>query len=326
MRLRVLGTALIGTLLASPVVADEDASPEVPDGYVPQELSLLTEAQRQVLQEVRDRIEVAALRSDEAFLEEVRSALEEYPALADPIAGHAMEMKPSLAPDIMRVLDGPPRDPDLDRRPAPWERPWEGAVPERDDTAADEIERPEPTEARRPPRQATPPEERPFSLGIGYAYQRASSNERFGSGSTRYRINDVAVDFQYAFNDNVSLGVTYLESDSVDRRTEDQGFTEVDGKWQSADLSLRLGSNMRTTGLGGFMGFGLHYDRLDEAGEDRRSGRGFHVLVGAGYSWRPVELRLEAMGRSLSSDLAPEEYNGSRSSAVRLTGSVRVRF
>lgn len=327
----LVAMALAGALAAPvPAVADEEG--DIPDGLVPEEETVLTDAQREKLREVRQEIEVAALRSDDAFLDEVQSLFEEYPALADPIAGHAMEMKPSLTPGIIQILEGT-REPSAQPPPtsAPWERPWEGAVPD-PDRSAGEAERPDrPAERRFERREPDPPErERALSIGVGYVYGRASTSERFGSRSVRYRLEDTAIDLQYAFTDHVALGVTYFESDSVEARTNGEGgYETLDGQWRSTDVSLRLGSNLRTSGLFGYMGFGLHRDELNVEGEDRVSGRGFHAIAGAGYAWGALETRLEAQGRSLSSDFARDagdDFNGTRSGSVRLAGSVRLRF
>jgi|GEM_PF-5875084 len=308
-------------------VADEPDSTPAP-GSAAADLQLLTEHQREVLDDALTRVEEAALRDDDAFLDEVSELLSTYPRLADPIARHAMEMRPSLMPGIMRILDGEAEPSPEPARPTE-DRPswWQGGLP----GAGGEDETPEQAEEAESVRLAEraeptpPPPQRNWSIGAGYGYQHLSVRERFGDDSTRLRAHGPVIDIQYAVSDHASVGIAHLHSEQLS--TSGSLYADPEPKrWSATDLTVRFGRDFRETGPRAYMGAGLHYERLEREDGDNLTGTGFHLLGGGGYAWERVELRLEASARSVDRDLVPDEYRGSRSSSLLAAATVRARF
>ncbi len=326
---------LIGAMCAvgAKALAEEPDSPET--ATAPSSQALLTEHQRAKLSELQERIEEAALRSDEAFLEEFGQIIEEFPRLADPLARHAMEMRPALMPGIARVLEGddaPTRSP-AEETPAvdvdpPPDRPlwWQGGLPQPEGERQHE---PEQTTriAERTVEADDPPTQRRWTLGVGYAYQQITINQRFRSDAYRLRAHGPLIDAQYAINEHTSIGLSYFQADDARKRTEADGSHTVDGsRWSGADVTLRFGREFLEPGPRAYMGVGLHHERLELPEQDNRSGSGFHLLGGGGYAWDRIELRLELSARSLSSDFVPDELGNTRSSSIQLAGTVHTRF
>ncbi|MBK5944146.1 MAG: hypothetical protein LLP51_00290 [Halorhodospira halophila] len=309
----------------------EDAEAPAPHGSASADPGLLTEHQRSILDDALTRIEEAALRDDEAFLDELDELLSTYPRLADPIARHAMEMRPALMPGIMRILeqaDGP-EPPDTTRETPPTDRPawWQGGIPgaTHDETEEERAEEAETIRVAERAEEQAPPPRRNWSVGVGYGYHHLSVEERYGDDSTRLRAHGPVLDIQYAVSEHASVGIAHLHSEQLS--TSGSLYADPEPKrWSATDLTLRFGREFREAGPRAYMGAGLHYERLERDNGDTLSGTGFHLLGGGGYAWERIELRLEASARSVDRDLVPDDFRGSRSSSLLATATLRGRF
>ncbi|ABM62593.1 hypothetical protein [Halorhodospira halophila] len=309
-----------------PAAAEEPEAPAAESAAG--DIDLLTDHQRGILDDALTRIEEAALRDDSAFLDEVSELLSTYPRLADPIARHAMEMRPSLMPGIMGILDDQ-APPEPSEAPPSADRPswWQGGIPgtDREEAREEPAEQPEAVRIAERAEEEGAPAQRNWSVGVGYGYQHLSVRERHGSESTRLRAHGPTLDLQYAVSEHASVGIAHLHSEQLS--TSGSHFKEHDPeRWSATDLTVRFGREFRERGPRAYMGAGLHYERLERADGDTLTGTGFHLLGGGGYAWERIELRLEASARSVDRDLVPDDYRGSRSSSLLASATLRGRF